>query len=1373
MNNRNILAVAVVFTLLAKGAFAWFDHSAVKNGSSMPKPQAKALAANCSPATAGTQLELNNVRALVETGGSLWQDRATNSASYEVPKGSGNTAIYAGALWMGGVDVNGQLKLAGVQFRQGNDFWTGPLTMIAGTEDPANNIAGFGPAEIEADVCLQYDKHFIITKQEVELFNAWFEAGLFDDANGTNTQAENFPGYSIPEIILNWPAHGDVSRDQDFYLAPFYDRDGDGVYNPVTGGDYPWYDLENDVDCQSSSDRRVTLFGDQTLWWVFNDKGNIHTETGGDPIGMEIHAQAFAFATNDEVNNMTFYNYEMINRGTQTLFETYFCQWVDADVGGSEDDYVGCDVNRGLGYAYNGDAFDEDNNGAIGYGSNPPAIGVDFFEGPYQDNDQMDNAYGIGPDEALNGIGYGDGIPDNERYGMRRFLYYDRLGNTCCNDPGSAIDYYNYMRSIWKDNTKMVYGGNGHVGDPDADANTLTDFMFPGDTDPLGWGQGGSIQATWTEQTAGNLPSDRRFLQSAGPFTLAPGAVNNITVGVVYARANSGDPFASVEAVRVADDKAQALFENCFKVLNGPDAPDVTIQELDRELILTLSNSSGNNIGENYEELDPFIPESITNTTITYELDTATGQYNQVTTSETVVNDRVYRFEGYQIFQLKDETVGPSDLEDPDLARLVAQCDLENGVGQLVNFTFSEDLNASVPAEMVDGADEGVRHSFRFTADEFAQGDRTLVNHKKYYYMAIAYGYNNYKTYDPNDGNSLDGQKFPYKASRKGSSGSIATYVGIPHIPSPELNGTVQNAEYGDGPRVTRIEGQGNGRLILDFTAETEAAILASSQSKVDYPVYEGGAGPIDVKVIDPLNVPDAAFQLRFERDSNGTLDDAGWVLEVTSSNDPEIAVGSTYGSDRGIAVGNEQLFPDFGISIDIEQYEYEQKGSGFFTEFLEGTIAFADSSHAWLSGVSDQDGFSSQNWIRSGTSQEDSDPNQDPDPQVYNDYVGIDDDQVYEGVLGGTFAPWRLVADENGGPVGPSFGNTISMPDIADIQSIDIVITSDRNKWTRAAVIETQESTNLSAGGAVKSNFREAPSVGKNGQPDGSVSPGGNPSIGMGWFPGYAVNLETGERLNMAFGEDSWLAGENGRDMLWNPTERAYSMLFTPLFGGKHYVYVFNNDRLLTGDNTRMPSYDGGVYLESMLEGSNGDKIKVWRSMMWVGLPLVQEGEQFMDNDARVRLRVAKPYEEYTTASNVQTDNGGTDGDNVYSFDLGGLATSTTNLTAAEDALALINVVPNPYYAYSQYEESRLDNRVKITNLPDICTVRIYTVNGTLIRTYQKDSPITSIDWDLKNQANVPIAGGVYLIHVDVPDVGEKVVKWFGAMRPIDLESF
>jgi len=54
-----------------------------------------------------------------------------------------------------------------------------------------------------------------------------------------------------------------------------------------------------------------------------------------------------------------------------------------------------------------------------------------------------------------------------------------------------------------------------------------------------------------------------------------------------------------------------------------------------------------------------------------------------------------------------------------------------------------------------------------------------------------------------------------------------------------------------------------------------------------------------------------------------------------------------------------------------------------------------------------------------------------------------------------------------------------------------------------------------------------------------------------------------------------------------------------------------------------------------------------------------------------------------------------------------------------------------------------------------------------------RKDNSMTYVEWDMKNTYNVPIASGVYIIHVDAGELGEKIVKWFGAMRPVDLNSF
>ena len=105
----NILALG-----MANGMFAYFYE-----GGHGPWLETDSRAAGCSPANERLFTEFNNIRALVETGGSLWQDRANTRASYEFPKESGNHVLFSGALWMGGEDVNGQLKLAAHMFRQG------------------------------------------------------------------------------------------------------------------------------------------------------------------------------------------------------------------------------------------------------------------------------------------------------------------------------------------------------------------------------------------------------------------------------------------------------------------------------------------------------------------------------------------------------------------------------------------------------------------------------------------------------------------------------------------------------------------------------------------------------------------------------------------------------------------------------------------------------------------------------------------------------------------------------------------------------------------------------------------------------------------------------------------------------------------------------------------------------------------------------------------------------------------------------------------------------------------------------------------------------------------------------------------------------
>jgi len=301
---------------------------------------------------------------------------------------------------------------------------------------------------------------------------------------------------------------------------------------------------------------------------------------------------------------------------------------------------------------------------------------------------------------------------------------------------------------------------------------------------------------------------------------------------------------------------------------------------------------------------------------------------------------------------------------------------------------------------------------------------------------------------------------------------------------------------------------------------------------------------------------------------------------------------------------------------------------------------------------------------------------------------------------------------------------------------------------------------------------------------------------VGMSWFPGYAIDVGTGERLNMAFGEDSWLGADNGNDMIFNPSSRIYSGNFgggggigggiiSGIYaGGQHWIYVFKNSQFEEGSSNRMPSYDKGNYLYENLETdpSTTNVRRVFRACTWVGsslsnedFPMLSVEDGLIPSGARVKLRISKAYEKYSPlVSDVdETALADNNWNPLYTFSTKSVATDTENDSTLTSILDVIGVVPNPYYAYSKYETSKLDNRVKITNLPEICTVTIYNLSGTQVRQYNKADPLTYVDWDLKNHKNVPIAGGVYIIHIDVPDIGQKVLKWFGVMRPIDLDTF
>ena len=497
--------------LLSAACFSICAVARENSGVVTPTHPVQTLAVNCAPGMASVDLDISNVRARLLQSGNMWYDPTNTIPNYEVPKNSGKNSMYAGALWFGGVDAGGQIKVATQTYWQtGTDFWPGPLDTTS--------------ASITAGQCLYYDQFWKVSKQNVIDF--------------VNT------GVATPEI-LTWPGNGNASFNETHFLAPFFDNNGDGIYN-TNDGDYPYFDLTG-----ASGNCNEVLHGDQSIWWVFNDEGNVHA-SGTGPIGLEIQAQAFAFVTTSEaINNTTFYRYKIINRSSAALNQTYFGQWIDPDLGFFNDDYVGCDVNRGMGYCYNGDSIDDLPDG---YGANPPAIGVDFLEGPLADpGDGIDNDRDGTIDEA------------GEQIIMSKFICYDNNNNPVNGNPVGFQGCLNYLHGHWQNGPPMTYGGNGSSG-----GTNYCDFMFPDDTDTSYF----STLGAWSEVTEANTGGDRRFVQSAGPFTLQPGSVNYITVAVIWARDTLAG--ASLDSLKAADNIIQQLYDSCFML-----AAFTSVNELD------------------------------------------------------------------------------------------------------------------------------------------------------------------------------------------------------------------------------------------------------------------------------------------------------------------------------------------------------------------------------------------------------------------------------------------------------------------------------------------------------------------------------------------------------------------------------------------------------------------------------------------------------------------------------------------------------------------------------------------------------------------------------------------------------------------------
>lgn len=446
------------------------------------------LGAQCLMPVAQEVIDANNLSVrFLNAGDMFWDANSTSQFFHKID--SANT-FFAGALWMGAWDDGGNLCAAAQTYRQiGNDYWAGPLASSNGQA-------------IDSTCTYDYDRIWKVTRADIETLAAdWNDNGLIDNA--------------VPQSLYDWPGRGNPHfaaamgfqlPDQD--LAPFYDRNSDGIYNPIDG-DYPIYE-----------DGNGQAVADQMLWMVFNDYSGLHTVTNGQPMVAEIQHTVYSFncAANPLLQNTIFSKYKVISRNALTLRDAYFGIWTDIDLGCYNNDYMGCSPAHNAVYGYNQTDHDSiqcnAGNNPRGFGAHPPVQAITFL------NRSM----------AHNNIFRNDASPMSA--------------------PAGGLEFYRALEGLHRDGSAFT----------DNDGN-VSDFLFPdAPSDTAGW--------SMVHNTSSFQPiSDMSQLMTTHIDTFASGGVYFLDVAYSYHRDTTlHSPAAMVDMALQEVEQIQQIFDGGFQL---------------------------------------------------------------------------------------------------------------------------------------------------------------------------------------------------------------------------------------------------------------------------------------------------------------------------------------------------------------------------------------------------------------------------------------------------------------------------------------------------------------------------------------------------------------------------------------------------------------------------------------------------------------------------------------------------------------------------------------------------------------------------------------------------------------------------------------
>lgn len=112
---------------------------------------------------------------------------------------------------------------------------------------------------------------------------------------------------------------------------------------------------------------------------------------------------------------------------------------------------------------------------------------------------------------------------------------------------------------------------------------------------------------------------------------------------------------------------------------------------------------------------------------------------------------------------------------------------------------------------------------------------------------------------------------------------------------------------------------------------------------------------------------------------------------------------------------------------------------------------------------------------------------------------------------------------------------------------------------------------------------------------------------------------------------------------------------------------------------------------------------------------------------------------------------------------------TEAEKIDPKKEQLKNIKVVPNPYIVRNTWERSSDYARLMFINMPEQYVIRIFTLAGDHVRTIDSGKADEEgiqtgpgwVFWDLLTHNDQKIAPGVYIFHVNAPELGDHICKF------------